>query len=39
VNRAWLSRLITRRDKPEHFKKALERTPDDIKVVLQFSEG
>jgi threonine dehydrogenase-like Zn-dependent dehydrogenase len=34
----WLSRLITRREKPENFKKALERKADDIKVVIQFSE-
>ena len=38
ADRAWLSRLITRREKPEDFQKALERTPDDIKVVIQFSE-
>ena len=38
ADRAWLARLITRREKPENFKKALERTPDDIKVVIQFSE-
>jgi threonine dehydrogenase-like Zn-dependent dehydrogenase len=35
---AWLGRLVTRREKPETFGKALERTPDDIKVVLQFSK-
>jgi threonine dehydrogenase-like Zn-dependent dehydrogenase len=35
---AWLSRLITRREKPENFKHALEREPDDVKVVIQFSE-
>jgi threonine dehydrogenase-like Zn-dependent dehydrogenase len=34
----WLSRLITRREKPEDFQKALERSPNDIKVVIQFSE-
>jgi len=34
----WLSRLITRREKPENFKQALERKPDDIKVVIQFSD-
>jgi glucose 1-dehydrogenase len=34
----WLSRLITRREKPEDFKQALERKPDDIKVVIQFSK-
>ena len=38
ADRAWLSRLITRREKPADFRKALDRTPDDIKVVLQFSE-
>lgn len=38
ADRAWLSRLITRREKPEDFGKALERTSDDIKVVIQFSE-
>ena len=38
ADRAWLSRLITRREKPEDFEKALARTPDDIKVVIQFSE-
>jgi glucose 1-dehydrogenase len=34
----WLSRLITRREKPESFREALERRPDDIKVVVQFSD-
>jgi threonine dehydrogenase-like Zn-dependent dehydrogenase len=38
LDRAWLSRLVTRREKPENFKQALERKPDDIKVVIQFSE-
>jgi len=37
-DRKWLGRLITRREKPENFKQALERKPDDIKVVIQFSE-
>jgi threonine dehydrogenase-like Zn-dependent dehydrogenase len=37
-DRAWLSRLITRREKPENFKQALERQPHDIKVIIQFSE-
>jgi len=36
ADRTWLSRLITRREKPENFKQALERKPDDIKVILQF---
>ena len=37
-DRTWLAGLITRREKPESFKQALERKPDDIKVVIQFSE-
>jgi threonine dehydrogenase-like Zn-dependent dehydrogenase len=38
LDREWLSRLITRYEKPENFEQALKRTPDDIKVVIQFSE-
>lgn len=38
LDRMWLRRLITRIEKPENFKQALERKPDDIKVVIQFSE-
>lgn len=38
LDRKWLARLITRYEKPENFKQALERQPDDIKVVIQFSE-
>jgi hypothetical protein len=38
ADRKWLSRLITRREKPENFKQALKRKPDDIKVVIQFSK-
>jgi threonine dehydrogenase-like Zn-dependent dehydrogenase len=37
-NRDWLSRLITRCERPEDYAKALERKPEDIKVVLQLSE-
>jgi threonine dehydrogenase-like Zn-dependent dehydrogenase len=39
ANRAWLARLITRREPPEAFMRALQRQPDDIKVVLQFAEA
>ena len=39
ADRAWLSRLITRREPPDAFMRALQRQPDDIKVVLQFSEA
>ncbi len=37
ADRSWLAKLITRREKPENFLGALERKPDDIKVVIQFS--
>lgn len=38
ADRSWLSRLITRRERPEDFAKALSRQPEDIKVVLQFAD-
>jgi threonine dehydrogenase-like Zn-dependent dehydrogenase len=38
LDKKWLRRLITRIERPENFKQALERKPDDIKVVIQFSE-
>ena len=37
-DREWLRRVITRREKPENFNQALERQPDDVKVIIQFSE-
>jgi glucose 1-dehydrogenase len=37
-DRAWLSRVISRCEKPENFEQALERQPDDVKVVIQFAE-
>ena len=39
ADRSWLSRLITRREKPESFGVALQRRADDIKTVIQFSDG
>ncbi len=39
ADRSWLSRLITRRERPENFESALERNADDIKVVVQFAEA
>jgi threonine dehydrogenase-like Zn-dependent dehydrogenase len=39
ADRAWLARLITRREPPEAFARALERQPDDIKVIIQFAEA
>lgn len=38
ADRKWLAKLITRVEKPENFMNALQRKPDDIKVVIQFSE-
>jgi threonine dehydrogenase-like Zn-dependent dehydrogenase len=38
ADRSWLSRLLTRRERPESFARALERGPDDIKVAVQFAE-
>jgi len=36
---AWLARLITRREPAEQFMRALQRQPEDIKVVIQFAEA
>jgi threonine dehydrogenase-like Zn-dependent dehydrogenase len=36
ADRDWLSRLITRRVAPQDITQALERGPDDIKVVVDF---
>jgi threonine dehydrogenase-like Zn-dependent dehydrogenase len=38
ADRKVLEQLITRREKPENFKQALDRDPDDIKVIIQFSD-
>jgi glucose 1-dehydrogenase len=38
ADRTWLARLVTRREAPERFRHALERQPDDIKVIIQFAE-
>jgi len=39
ADRSWLARLITRREPPQDFARALQRQPDDIKVVIQFGEA
>ncbi len=39
ADQSWLARLITRRERPENFAQALERKPEDIKVVIQFSDA
>ena len=36
ADRSWLARLVTRRERPADFARALERGPDDIKVVIEF---
>ncbi len=38
ADRDWLARLITRRERPEEFVKAMTRQADDIKVIIQFAE-
>jgi threonine dehydrogenase-like Zn-dependent dehydrogenase len=37
ADRSWLSRLISRREQPLDFARALHRSADDIKVVVQFA--
>ncbi len=37
ADRDWLGRLVSRRVPPDRIREALERTPDDIKVVVEFS--
>jgi glucose 1-dehydrogenase len=39
ADRYWLSRLLTRRENPTDFGRALERSGEDIKVIVQFSEA
>jgi glucose 1-dehydrogenase len=39
ADRSWLARLVTRREPPEGFMRALQREPEDIKVVVQFTEA
>jgi glucose 1-dehydrogenase len=39
ADRSWLTKLLTRREPPAEFARALQRKPDDIKVVIQFTEA
>jgi glucose 1-dehydrogenase len=39
ADRSWLACLVTRRERPEDFVCALQRTAEDIKVVVQFAEA
>lgn len=38
ADHSWLARLVTRSERPENFTKALARTSEDIKVVVQFAQ-
>jgi glucose 1-dehydrogenase len=38
ADRSWLDQLVTRRVGPDEFGRALERAPDDIKVVIEFAQ-
>jgi hypothetical protein len=38
ADRSWLSHLVARREHRENFTSALQRTLDDIKVVIQFPD-
>jgi threonine dehydrogenase-like Zn-dependent dehydrogenase len=37
ADRSWLEQLVTRRVRPDDVEGALARTPDDIKVVMEFA--
>jgi threonine dehydrogenase-like Zn-dependent dehydrogenase len=37
ADRSWLEGLVTRRVAPDDFREALQRDPDDIKVVIEFA--
>ncbi len=39
ADRSWLEQLVTRSVPPEDFAQALTRTPNDIKVVVEFANG
>jgi glucose 1-dehydrogenase len=39
ADRSWLAGLVTRREPPAEFMRALQRQPDDIKVVVQFADA
>jgi threonine dehydrogenase-like Zn-dependent dehydrogenase len=39
ADRSWLAGIVSRRERPEDFARALERKPDDVKVVIAFAEA
>jgi glucose 1-dehydrogenase len=38
ADRSWLDQLLTRRVGPDAYEQALEREPDDIKVMIEFAQ-
>jgi threonine dehydrogenase-like Zn-dependent dehydrogenase len=38
ADRSWLEQLVTRRTRPDQAHQALQRAPDDIKVVIEFAQ-
>ena len=38
ADRSWLEQLVTRRVRPDEVQQALQRAPDDIKVVVEFAQ-
>jgi threonine dehydrogenase-like Zn-dependent dehydrogenase len=38
ADRSWLEQLVTRRVPPDAVQQALQRAPDDIKVILEFTQ-
>jgi threonine dehydrogenase-like Zn-dependent dehydrogenase len=39
TDHSWLARLVTRREPPAEFKRALARQADDVKIVIQFADA
>ena len=37
ADNSWLDMMITRREPAEHWTRSLQRQPDDIKVIVEFS--
>jgi hypothetical protein len=35
---SWLEQLVTRRVRPDTVQEALQRAPDDIKVLMEFTQ-
>jgi threonine dehydrogenase-like Zn-dependent dehydrogenase len=38
ADQSWLEQLVTRRARPEQAQQALQRAPDDIKVIVEFAQ-